>query len=512
MINRRNFLKCTSIVALSRVILPVPVFAMQNKISTSLPLPSLLDAKKGEKIILKISAGESHFIEGKTTQTAGVNAPFLGPVIKVRRGQILELKVINDLPEPLTLHWHGLKIKGSVDGGPHQIIPAGASWSPNIKIDQAACTCWFHPHQYPQTAELVMRGIAGMIIIEDDESDQFSLPCSWGSDDFPIIIQDRKFKENGDFDYELLDIVNVANGFCGDRSMVNGSLQPTLSCVRGFVRLRCLNGSNARSYQITTSDQRNMYIIASDGGLLDAPVPLKEFTILPGERYELIVDTNDGKAFNLFTLPVKQMGMSNKPFDKPVCLLSIVPNRQKGSGKLPTEFTPLEPLALTKVTKKRHFTLGMDSRLDKQAMAIMMQRQNKMSMPMPMKSKQNKMLTKVELMRANTINGKAFSMQRIDFDVHKGDLELWEISQGDDAMLHPFHVHGCQFRIISINDEAPPLYMRGWKDTVIVPPRGKCKILVQFNYLASKDFPYMAHCHILEHEDTGMMMQFTVSK
>jgi len=505
MIKRRDFIKYASFTTVGIASLPKLALSSINK-SQPLPLPEIIEPNSNAPVNLIIQDGVSEFITGKKTHTSGINTSFLGPTVKVRRGQNVTFEVENQLDEPITLHWHGLEIPGHLDGGPHQIIKSGEKWNPTLTIDQPASTCWFHPHLYPQTADLVMRGIAGLLIIEDDETDKLNLPSSWGEDDFPIIIQDRTFKPDGNFDYELLDIVNVATGFAGKQVLINGALNPTVSCHKGFVRLRFLNGSNARSYTITTSDQRDMHIIASDGGLLSNPVPVKEFDIIAGERYEVIIDTSDGKAFDVFTLPFEQMGMKSKPFHQPLPIFSVSPISKQSFGKLPNELATLPTVDTTKAHKTRSITLEMNSGIDKQAMAIMMSR--KKGMPIPSNIK---MLSQKELMTVNSINGQPFNMSRIDLDVTLGHFELWTIDQGDDAMLHPFHIHGCRFRVISINKEAPPVYMQGWKDTVIVPPKGEIEILVQFNHLADKDRPYMAHCHILEHEDTGMMMQFTVS-
>lgn len=505
MIKRRNFIKYASFGVASLASLPKQVFSAINT-NKILPLPEIITPDVDSPIKLTIKNGISEFYTGKTTRTAGINAPFLGPAIKVRKGQHIQFEIENSLNEPLTLHWHGLEIPGNVDGGPHQIMKSGEKWTPTLTIEQSASTCWFHPHLYPHTADLVMRGIAGMLIIEDDETDKLNLPSSWGKDDFPIIIQDRTFKPDGNFDYEPLDIINVANGFAGEKVLVNGAINPTVSCHKGFIRLRFLNASNARSYKIVTSDFRNMNIIASDGGLLPNPVRVKEFDIIPGERYEVIFDTSDGKEFEVFTLPVAQMGMKDKPFNQPLPIFTVSPIPKKSFGTLPHKLAILPAVDINKVQTARTITLGMDPRLDRQAMEMMMMRKKGMKMPLD-----SNMLSKEQLMTANSINGLPFNMSRIDFDVKKGEFELWTIDQGNDAMLHPFHIHGCRFRVISINKKNPPAYMQGWKDTVVILPKGQSEILVQFNHLASKNYPYMAHCHILEHEDTGMMMQFTVS-
>ena len=111
---------------------------------------------------------------------------------------------------------------------------------------------------------------------------------------------------------------------------------------------------------------------------------------------------------------------------------------------------------------------------------------------------------------ANKINGKAFDMNTPAFAAEKGKYEKWTISGEGDMMLHPFHIHGTQFRILSENGQPVAAHRQGWKDTVRVEG-GRSEVLVKFDHAASKEQAYMAHCHLLEHEDTGMMLGFTVA-
>jgi len=112
--------------------------------------------------------------------------------------------------------------------------------------------------------------------------------------------------------------------------------------------------------------------------------------------------------------------------------------------------------------------------------------------------------------QGNQINGVAFNMDKPAFEVKQGAYEKWTISGEGDEMLHPFHIHGTQFRILSENGKPPAPHRSGWKDTVRVEG-WRSEVLVRFNHQAAKDQAYMAHCHLLEHEDTGMMLGFTVA-
>ncbi|MFA0196319.1 multicopper oxidase CueO [Vibrio artabrorum] len=527
--DRRTFIKNSTLTGIALSAFPStysfgsildPVAKAPNNLQP-LPIPPLIDTSQNELTQLNIINGMSEFYKGISTKTCGINADFLGPALKVRKGKTANIQVNNDLDETITLHWHGLEIPGSKDGGPHQMVKAGEAWKVELPITQPAATCWFHPHQYPRTAELVIRGIAGLIIIEDEESDALNLPSDWGINDIPVIIQDRKFNKQGQFDYELLDIINVATGFAGDTMLVNGALNPVVDVPQGWVRFRALNGSNARSYLLSFSDHREFYVVASDSGFLEKPVPMKSIHVSAGERFEILIKVDENTQCDLVTHPLHQMGMMAPPFDEIVPLLTIRSNQTVSKGTLPEQLTTIKRHKIEDVKTKRDFVLEMGEGLDHQAMMLLRKKKSAMTqrmvmagskMPMDdLKDKSRPMLSPEDLKAINGINGKPFDMNVIDEEVKRGELEHWVISQGKDMMLHPFHIHGCRFQVLSINGEQPSPHLMGWKDTVPVFPQGITEVLVRFEHEAQRNLPYMAHCHILEHEDTGMMIQFTVT-
>jgi blue copper oxidase len=230
----------------------------------------------------------------KVTSTYGINGPYLGPAIRVRRGEKVVAQVTNSLPENTTMHWHGLIIPGANDGGPHQVIAPGKRWQTELAIDQPAATLWFHPHYYPSTAQEVIKGLAGLLIVDDEEVARLPLPTRWGVDDIPLVIQDRRFTPDGQF-FDRMNIVAITFGYIGDTMLVNVAIYPEARTARGWLRFRILNGSNARSYTLAASDNRSLYVIASDGGLLESPVELKELLVHAGERFEVMVDARDGR-------------------------------------------------------------------------------------------------------------------------------------------------------------------------------------------------------------------------
>ncbi|HIB3264509.1 TPA: multicopper oxidase CueO [Citrobacter youngae] len=507
----------------------------------ALPIPDLLTADASNRIQLIVKAGQSTFA-GKTATTWGYNGNLLGPAVKLNTGQAVSVDIHNQLAEETTLHWHGLEIPGEVDGGPQGVIPAGGKRSVTFTPAQRAATCWFHPHQHGKTGRQVAMGLAGLVLIEDDEIRKLLLPKQWGIDDVPVIIQDKQFSADGQINYQL-DMMTAAVGWFGDTLLTNGTIYPQHAAPRGWLRLRLLNGCNARSLNIAASDNRPLYVIASDGGLLAEPVKVTELPMLMGERFEVLVDVSDGKAFDLVTLPVSQMGMAIAPFDKPHPVMRVQPLLITASGTLPDTLTAMPALPSLDGVTVRKLQLSMDPMLDMMGMQMLMKKYGGQAMAgmdhgqmMGHMSNDNmghgnmdhgnmnhgemgnmqhggmgnmKQDGTFDFHNANRINGLAFDMNKPMFAATKGQHERWVISGQGDMMLHPFHIHGTQFRILSENGKAPAAHRTGWKDTVRVEG-GVSEVLVKFDHDAPKEHAYMAHCHLLEHEDTGMMLGFTV--
>ena len=537
---RRDFLKYSVALGVASA-LPLwsrSVFAADRP---ALPIPDLLTADASNRMQLVVQAGKSSFA-GKTATTWGYNGNLLGPAVKLNKGQSVTVDIHNQLAEETTLHWHGLEIPGEVDGGPQGIIPAGGKRSVTFTPDQPAATCWFHPHQHGKTGRQVAMGLAGLVLIEDEEIRKLMLPKQWGIDDVPVIIQDKQFSADGQVDYQL-DIMTAAVGWFGDTLLTNGAIYPQHAAPRGWLRLRLLNGCNARSLNIAASDNRPLYVIASDGGLLAEPVKATELPMLMGERFEVLVDVSDGKAFDLVTLPVSQMGMAIAPFDKPHPVMRVQPLLITASGTLPDSLTSMPSLPSLEGLTVRKLQLSMDPMLDMMGMQMLMKKYGAQAMAgmdhgkmMGHMNNDNmghgnmnhgnmnhgemgnmqhgdmgnmKHGGSFDFHNANRINGQAFDMNKPMFAAAKGQHERWVISGQGDMMLHPFHIHGTQFRILSENGKAPAAHRAGWKDTVRVEG-GVSEVLVKFDHDAPKEHAYMAHCHLLEHEDTGMMLGFTV--
>ncbi|TRZ58334.1 MAG: copper oxidase [Rhodocyclaceae bacterium] len=444
----------------------------------ALPIPSLLT---GSSFHLSLQTGQMEFLPGETTPTYGINGNYLGPAIKGRDGDNVSFTVTNNLTEPTALHWHGMHVPANIDGGPHQLIQPGATWNATFTVRQRAGTNWFHPHTHRQTGRQVYMGLAGLLMVEDAHTDFLDLPKTWGEDDIPLVIQDRRFRVDGSLAY-LSSMMDSFQGMLGDVFLVNGAVTPRVSLPAKELRFRLLNGSNARVYRLAFNDGRTFRQVATDNALLEAPVELSTLTLSPGERAEIVVNcTADlGKSLVLLdTLSRVSLLMLN--VDKTPAQITT----------LPATLANLEWLDPAAAARTRSFRLSMAMRM---GMGMMMGTGGGMQF---------------------LINGVSMDLARIDQTVPLNDIEIWEIrNAGPMGMLHSFHVHGTHFTIVERNGSAANVhaYEKGYKDTVLLESGEVVKLILKMtDYTAAANAPYMFHCHILEHEDRGMMGQFIVT-
>lgn len=451
-----------------------------------LPIPPLIDAaKQGNAVKLKVSSGRHAFLKGKPTQAYGYSGPVLGPAIRMRRGDEVQMTVENALGFDTTVHWHGLLVPGDVDGGPHQVIKSGGTWRPKLKIEQPASTAWFHPNLHHDTARQIYMGLTGLIIVDDGSDADLGLPRTYGVDDVPIIIQDRSFDSDGSLLYDRRpDPQTIQYGNRGSTIIVNGVVGPVAKVRAGVVRLRILNAANAQNFDLRFSDRREFRVIASDAGFLSTPVPMRQLRISPAERFEILVDFAERQPVMLETGPDPLMGIfgavSPDGSTDFVSIMRFEPTVAEGTIRdFPARLVEPDAAALEKAVRRRQFVL--DSGICG-----------------------GKRPTETGMLPGLCINGKSHDLDRMDAETELGTLEVWEIVSF--GMAHPFHVHGASFRISSLAGAPPPAHLAGWKDVVLVEDRAE--LLVAFNHRATPAHPFMYHCHILEHQDAGMMGQY----
>jgi len=477
--------------------LPFPAFA-QGQSRNELHIPALHSGEMqagSRHYSLQLQSGTSQFLSGLTTETLGINGNFLGPTLRLKNGSDVAFSVRNQLGEPSTIHWHGLHVPAKADGGPAQIILPDSSWQPTFTVNQKAGTFWYHSHLLNKTGEQVYRGLAGLIILDDDESESLEIPSSYGVDDIPLIVQDRRFNEDGSFRYAGM-MRDVMLGVFGDRILVNGTTSPVFSPSTSKVRFRILNAANARTFNFALADGREFSLIASDGGFLEQPVAMRNIVLAPAERAEIVVDFSDGGPVDLISLPLE----ASSPFSpvgmmanmhpmnaESFTILNIEPQSAlQRAVELPGQLTSIRRIQEAEATRTRRFELSMPMGMG------MMRRGGRGGMGGEF-----------------LINGKAMAMDEINEIVPVGSTEIWEI-YNDSMMMHPFHIHHGQFQILDRDGVPPSADERGFKDTAKVGPGQTLRFIMRFENFSDPDTAYMYHCHILEHEDNGMMGQFTV--
>ena len=449
---------------------------------------------EGTDINLNLQTGTHQFFDGQNTATMGVNGNILGPTLIVNKNDNININVTNDLGEPTTIHWHGMHVSAANDGGPHTIIEIGETWNPQFTVLDKASTLWYHPHLDEFTDEHVSKGIAGFIIVRDDEEAALDLPRTYGIDDIPLAIQTKDFDAN-------YQIVHHSNS--DDVLMVNGTVNPQTDVPAQVVRLRLLNGSSQRVYNIGFSGNKPFYQIGTDGGLRETPLALTRLQMAPGERSEILVDLSglSGQTLQLMSYaaefsngiygatypgmgPGLQMDNYNpNPLNGAnfnILQLNVVAQTENPVTTIPTSLVTLTPYLESDVDQSRtlifhSLTGGMQ-----------------------------------QLNGDFTINGVSLDMNVINITVPLNNTEIWTI-QNNSPISHPLHLHDVQFYILDINGNPPPLAAQGLKDTYLVPSgQGTMRIITKFEDFSDDTVPYMYHCHMLTHEDGGMMGQFVV--
>ncbi|HEY9376131.1 MAG TPA: multicopper oxidase domain-containing protein, partial [Jiangellaceae bacterium] len=269
----------------------------QLSFSNPLKIPPLLHPRvdgTGQKVFeLRLQQGASELLPGKPTETWGVNGAYLGPTLRVARGDRVAMQVTNNLPEPTTIHWHGMHLPAAADGGPHQVIEPGATWTPSWTVDQPAATLWYHPHPHGVTDRHAYRGLSGLVLLDDPQASGLPLPYRYGIDDIPVVVQDKRFDDEGNL--ELGNQPFDLAGRLGSQILINGTYDPHLAVTTQRVRLRLLNASTARTYNFGFTDDRAFDMIATDGGLLEHTHPTTRIPLSPGERAEVVVTFQPGE-------------------------------------------------------------------------------------------------------------------------------------------------------------------------------------------------------------------------
>ena len=428
-------------------------------------------------------------LAGTKAKLMTYNGQIPGPHLEIQPGDTVRLHFTNHLPQPTNLHYHGLHvpITGNADNVFLQVPPEERfTYEFTLDRNHRAGLFWYHPHLHGFVAEQLFGGLAGLIVVRGELDKIPEIEAAW--EEF-LVLQDFALDEQGN----LLpnQQLSLMTGREGNLVTANGQYQPNFVIPDGkLLRLRILNASPSRFYRLSL-EEHPFYAIATDGGALAEPVELTELLLTPGERADVLIQGNrEPGEYRLLNLPYRRVGMGmmgggmmgrgrgrmgngmmghrrmdENSADGEPQVLATVSYRGRTSTPLPTQLIPIEPLPEPQQVRRFQMNHGM---VRGQGMAFL-------------------------------FNGQPYQHQRIDTQVRLNTVEDWELVN-TGMMDHPFHVHGNAFQVLSRDGTPEPF--RAWRDVVLVRPGETVTIRMAFRDFAGKT---VYHCHILDHEDLGMM-------
>jgi bilirubin oxidase len=443
---------------------PLPSLFSGAELSAPALLRNESTAPGTVEVTITAAATRLELRPGVTTEVFAYNGTFPGPTLEANEGDRVIVHFRNDLPEPTTVHWHGIHLPASQDGSPFDPIPAGGRRDYVFTLQRGtAGTYWYHPHLHPRTGYQVAKGLIGALIVRAPDD-----PLPPTVREKLLILADQRFRADGSIDLpdrtSSQGRLDEENGREGDVLFVNGQVMPTITIQRGEVqRWRIINASAARVYRLSIGGQPFLHV-GSDGGLFERPRAVHELVIANSERVELLVRGfgDAGSRVAVQSLPYDRYIPQTRPRDweRPVDLVSlrIAPGPAAPPFTVPARLRPIPAIDTTRATERRTISMGQ-----------------------------------------GMINNRHMDMNRIDMTARLGATEIWTV-ENLVGMDHPFHLHGFQFQVIERNGKPEPY--RSWKDAVNVPKHETVRFIVRLD-----DFPgrWMFHCHILNHEDQGMM-------
>jgi FtsP/CotA-like multicopper oxidase with cupredoxin domain len=473
--------------------------------SVPLPIPPVLEPVEStaemDRYEMVQMETDAEILPGVVTRLWAYNGVFPGPTIESRRGRHVTVSHRNELPVPTVVHLHGGRTPAASDGYPTDLVlPEG--WSEPVQhghggqvmtddratvtnvqrdygfpLDQRATMLWYHDHRMDFTAPAIWRGLAGLHFVRDGVEDDLGLPS--GDHEVPLMIADRAFDAEGQLAYPSLDPsltgeVGVTEpftaGVLGDVVLVNGAPWPEHEVDSGLYRLRILNGSNARHYELEAVAENGRRLplvqIGADQGLLAAPVRHERLPIAPAERYDLLIDFSD--------VPLGSTVLLSNRF---------------GEGRT------------ADVMRFRVVRAGVSAPIPET-----------LADDLPEWERSEAAVVRDLAFRAGRMNGRhgwlidglPFDPNRTDVTARLGDIEVWRLIAD---VHHPIHLHLVGFRVLSRGGGDPLPHDAGLKDTISLRPGESAEIITRFDGYRGR---YLFHCHNAEHEDMGMMANLEV--
>jgi len=445
------------------------------------------------------------------------DAAYINPIFRMKKGDVFNATLTNNLGEPTNIHWHGLTVEARLDGHPSATTANGQSFPYRFTALNRAGMYWYHPHPEGATAKQAYNGLASLFIIEDEEEMalQKALDLQLGVTDIPLVLQDKQFAADGKLVYSP-QAVDQQMGFLGDVPLVNLTPSPYLNVQTRLYRFRVLNGSNARTFRLAfvKGGQQVPYtVIGTDGGLLERPVQATEVFISSGERVDLLLDLRAaavGDALVMQSLAFDAMDNETTGMGNTGDMGNMGNAGGMSSAKLPNgQALPLMKIAITE-------RVAYDRAIPERLSAITpISTVGATTRPIS--------LTRTMMPMQWLINGTSYKANESPIAVRRGATEIWEIQNTPMSMPHPMHIHGFQFQVIerknspqqvaalALDGHGRLVTDLGWKDTVLVWPNETVRIALDFTHPFTGEQKYVFHCHILEHEENGMMVNVNVA-
>ncbi len=395
----------------------------------------------------------------QTVDAYGYNGQVPGPVIEARAGEALEIRLTNRLPEPTTIHWHGLRVPAAMDGTddvqPH--VQPGETFVYRFTPPDAG-TFWYHPHA--NETQQLEKGLYGALIVRGDDE-----PVA--DRERILVFDDLKLDRHGKL-ASFGGLKQRHDGREGDVRLVNGRAEPELELSAGQIeRWRVINASSARYVRLSIGG-RPFRIIGTDGGLIEEPVTVTEVLLPAADRVDILVGPfEEGATFEVQALRYDRMTIGRRGTETFATLRvgASAPSR----AVIPERLRDIPAIAPLDAVPNRTITMSVGPSLRRGLDFL--------------------------------VNGERHHQDR---PVRVGELQVWDIVN-KSLMDHPFHLHGFFFQVLSVDGKPPPF--RSWEDVVNLPPRSTTRIAWMPD---DRPGSWMYHCHILEHHEAGMMAHFEV--
>ena len=477
-----------------KIIIPLFLTLFSIGLEAQYNTMSMPQALYGTTFNLNIHESTKQLVTGNPTITGSINnETFWGPTLFINKDDLVHMNVTNNLNESTTLHWHGMHLPAVMDGGPHQVIPAGTLWQPYWTVMNQAATLWYHPHLHTTTHAQMTKGIGGFIIVKDAAESALALPRTYGVDDIVLALTSRSYNTTTN---TFVSPPTSARVY-GDYMLSNGTPNAQYTLPKQYVRMRILNAEIERGYNLGFSDNRTFYVIGNDGGLLGAPVAVTRLPIHVGERYEIMVNLSTDVVGSSIDLKAYNSGQSQS-----------FPGGEPGTGGV------FGSLLNNTTFNVLHINIGATTTTPIT------------SVPTALITNTYWTATDATVNRTLSITngtpgGTPFNFDSTSYDetvinktVNLNAIEKWSVANTNPAVFgHSFHIHDVEFKIVSRNTGTAAAYESGWKDTFFISKGETVSFVAKFDDFADSDVthPYMYHCHFGGHEDGGMMGQFIVT-